>query len=182
MVLGTRGLLRQVRDKFGASNTLGYVTDSGLREALGGNVFSAGSNLVNSSSHIRGTLENPTDSGVRVMLHRIIIAHDQSGVLPGKFVREPDTNLPTTSIETINFSLSHSNTSQGAVKIDSGSEMTGATGGMYVPTTGSVPTDIMLTAPMIIPEGSSVGLDLDVGGTLTSGDVMLLVTWVEQSL
>lgn len=182
MALGTRGILRQVRDKFGPGQSLGYVTDSGVGHALNGDVFSAGSDLITSSDHVRGLLANPSGSGIRVMLFRVIIAHDQSGVLPGRFVREPDTNLPTTSVETINFSLAHGNAGQATVDIDSGAEMTGAVGGMFIPTTGSIPTDVRLTAPMIIPPGSSVGLDLDVGGTLSSGDVMMLVTWVEQAL
>lgn len=143
--------------------------------------FLAGSDLVNSSDHVRGTIENPSSSTVQLYLARVIIAHDADGVLPGEIMRDPDTNLPTTAVDAMNLNLGNANTPQSAVKIDSGVSMTGAAETSFIPTSGTVPTDIELQLPIIVNPGRMVGLNLDVGGNLTSANVMIAVSWVEVS-
>lgn len=170
MGLGITGQLKTIRDYMGESRV-----DDGM-------VFTAGTGLISSSDHVRATLANPSASGVKLLLVRLIISHDQSGILPAQFFHDPDTNLPSTTFTSLNNLLSGSNTSQATLSVDAGVAMSGGTPGTQLPVAGSTPANFPLHHPMSVPQGSTLGMHMDVASALTSGSVTVMLAWIEQTV
>lgn len=167
MAMGMRGLLRQIRAGMG-------------RHSLEGRLYAGGPNQVSSSDHVRVMLEMPGSSSKVALVTRAIMAHDSSGILPAEIIRNPDTNTPTTVIDSLNLAMHHTNTSEATMYADSGLDMTGSAGGLFLPTIGDFPLDVELRAPFVVMPGTAIGLDFDVGGNLTSGSVMCVLAWIER--
>lgn len=154
--------------------------DPGLLSSIGGEAFFSGTDTISSSDTVRATLEVPAGSDYGAVIYRIIVAHDQSGLLPVEFIRGPTTDLPTTSWTPLNLNMdSAASDGVAVVNADTGVAMTGGTGGAHIATTGSVPTDIQFNTPMVVRPDQIVGLNAAVGSALSSGSVMVLVSWIE---
>lgn len=154
--------------------------DGGLLSSVAGEAFFAGTDAINSTDNVRATLEIPAGVSHGAVVGRLIMGHDQSGLLPVEFIRRPSTGLPVTEIPALSTNTAAGSPPANAVvRADSGVAMGGGDGGAFLPSTSAAPNDLMLTTPIIVRPGDSVGLTADIGGLATSGSVMILVAWAE---
>lgn len=160
---------------------IGYSGNSNVLDSVGEQAFIAGTNFIAVSDNFRATLELPGTSDKFILLHRVIMAHNQSGALPIELIQSPDTNLPTTAHNSINHRMGSTvAAADGVFNADAATgALSGTAGGVFLPV-GSEPKDTNLDQPVAIAPGEIFGINADVGGNLTSADVMLAFLWTEK--
>ena len=164
------GNLYNVADAAESADGISRVSEP-LARAARGTGFAAGTPLISSSDHVRALLKNPAGSGVVALVHSFVAAHDQSGILPAQFHRNPTEGLPDTGHPLISTNIDDPNSPKSVFTADSGAAMSGGTAEVFMPVSGAAPARVVFVTPFVLRPGTSIGMSLDVGGVLTSGSV-----------
>lgn len=128
---------------------------------------------------IQITIENPSDSGVEMILFELVTFSTSGPLFPRAFIN-PDTGLPTTVRGVTDPNLQTDNTPQAVIKADTGeTALSGGsdTGIEFGQNEGTDRRDIYVK----IPEGDTLGFDVDPGG-IAGTDVSFIFWFVEREV
>jgi hypothetical protein len=165
-------------------HAIGFTTDSGVLEGALGTGFAAGGPPQSTTNVVRALLVNPAASGKVLIVAGFVVGHDEgNNLIPVQVIRNPTTNLPSTSHDEMNLSMGAPHgpfSSVASFFQDTGSAMGGAGDSMWVPSTGAAPNSYELRIPAFIWPDNSIGVNFDIGALLSSGTGQVAVVWSER--
>lgn len=140
-------------------------------QARAGKAFiaSTGQVILAAAGHFRLTMQNPSASGKTIYLYKLV-AFASAGPAYGDVYVNPTAGLPATAKAVSNEFIGHSTTAVAVIKADSNlvTPLSGGTAsGITVVVTNSRRETFDL-APMIIPAGVTVGINVPFTGAATA--------------
>lgn len=128
---------------------------------------------------IQVTVENPSNSGVEMILFELVTFASTGPIYPHLFIN-PDTGLPSTEKGVIDTNIETDNSPNVLVKADTGgTALSGGTdtGVEFGQDAGSTQRDVFFK----VPEGDTLGIDID-SAAIASAEASFCFWFVERKL